>query len=132
MGRWWRRIDERRMLAFVAAEDEDGGEREVGIPVSFEVCGTCEGKGRHVNPSVDAHGITGDEWAQWSFEERETYLSGGYDVECYECAGKRVVPVPAEARMTGEQKEALEQATDFAWERLDDHRTRLMESGIHD
>jgi hypothetical protein len=131
MGRWWKRVDERRMVAIILAENEDGEEREVEIPVEFEVCGTCEGKGKHVNPSIDSHGITEDEWGQWSPEEQETYLSGGYDVECYECSGKRVVPVPAESRMTDEQKTALEYATDFCWERLDDHRTQLMESGIH-
>lgn len=132
MGRWWKRVDERRMIAIVLAEGEDGEEREVEIPVEFEICGTCEGKGRHVNPSIDAHGITEDEWSQWSSEEQETYLSGGYDVECHECAGKRVVPVPAEARMTDEQKSALERATDMCWERLEDYRTSLMEDGIHD
>lgn len=132
MGGWWRRIDERRMVAFLRVCDEEGNEIEVEIPVEFEVCGTCEGKGRHVNPSIDANGITEDEWGQWSYDEQETYLSGGYDVECYECDGKRVVPVPVESRMTDEQKEAFEFATDQRFERLADHRSYLMESGILD
>lgn len=132
MGRWWQRVDERRMVAIVLAEDEEGEEREIEIPVEFEVCSTCGGKGKHANPSVDAHGITEDEWGQWSPEEQESYLSGGYDVECYECAGRRVVPVPVMARMTDEQKDALGRATDLCRDRLMDHRTRMLESGIHD
>jgi len=129
MGHWWARLDEKRMVAFVVGED---GETEVEIPIAFEVCSTCDGQGRHTNPAIDAHGITEDEWGQWDSEEQEFYMSGGYDVECHECAGKRVVPVPAEARMTDEQKDALEFATDRQYERLADYRTQLMESGILD
>lgn len=129
MGCWWSRIDERRMVTFVIDKD---GDAEVEIPITFEVCGTCEGKGRHTNPSIDAHGITEDEWGQWDPEEQDLYISGGYDVECNECAGKRVVPIPDETRMTDEQKDALEFTTDQQYERLSDYRTQLMESGIHD
>jgi len=132
MGRWWKRIDERRMVAIVLVEGEDVCESEVEIPIEFGVCATCEGKGKHVNPAIDAHGITEDEWGQWSSDEQEDYLSGGYDVECHECAGRRVEPIPDEARMTDEQKDALEFATDRQYERLADHRTCLMESGICD
>jgi hypothetical protein len=128
MGHWWKHLDEKKMVAIVIGENET----EVEIPITFDVCDTCEGKGTHVNPSIDAHGITEDEWCQWNSGEQEFYMSGGYDVECYECAGKRVVPVPAESRMTNEQKAALEFATDCQYERLTDHRTYLMESGISD
>jgi RecJ-like exonuclease len=132
MGHWWNRIDERRMVAIILVDDGEGCETEVEIPIEFDVCDTCEGKGTHVNPSIDAHGITEDEWGQWDSDEQEFYMSGGYDVECHECAGKRVIPVPAETRMTDEQKTALEYATDCQYERLADHRTYLMESGIPD
>ena len=132
MGNWWTRLDEGRMVALILIDDGEGEEREVEIPVEFEVCGTCEGKGRHVNPSIDAHGITEDEWGQWSDDEQDLYLSGGYDVECHECAGRRVVPVPVEARMTDEQKDALKHAIDQQHEQLSDYRTQLMESGIYD
>lgn len=128
MGHWWVRLDEKRMVAFVVGED---GETEAEIPVAFEVCGTCDGQGRHTNPAIDAHGISEEEWDhEWSPDERELYMGGGYDVQCTECGGKRVVPVPTEARMTDEQKDALEFATDRQYERLADHRTFLMESGL--
>ncbi len=132
MGHWWTRIDEKRMLAFVELDDGESEPREVGIPIEFGVCGTCGGKGRHVNPSIDAHGITGDEWAQWSPDEQEAYLSGGYDMDCHECGGKRVVPMPAEERLTAEQRDALEHVRELARERLEDHRTTMREMGIWD
>ena len=70
--------------------DENGC---VILPMKFKVCSTCNGKGTHVNPSIDSHGITEEEWNRdWSYEEQETYLSGGYDIACYECHGEKVVP----------------------------------------
>lgn len=77
----------------------------------YEVCGTCDGKGSHVNPDIDCGGISGDDpfWEDdydydddWDYcddddgPQRQTsrYMRGDYDVACYECGGKRVVPVP--------------------------------------
>lgn len=61
------------------------------IHLKWEVCGTCEGKGSHVNPSIDAHGLSHDD-----FEEdpgfEEDYFSGVYDVKCYECGGRTTSP----------------------------------------
>jgi hypothetical protein len=63
------------------------------FPMKYVVCGLCNGTGKHVNPSIDAHGITAEEWDRdWDYDDREMYMSGGYDVQCYECHGKRVVP----------------------------------------
>lgn len=65
----------------------------VTLPMKFSVCPLCNGKGSHVNPSIDAHGISSDEWDRdWDYEEREMYMNGGYNVTCYECDGRRVVP----------------------------------------
>lgn len=63
------------------------------VPAKFDLCPLCSGRGRH-SLSVDGHGITQSEWENdWSFEEQETYLRGGYDSTCEECQGKRVIPV---------------------------------------
>jgi len=72
---------------------EEGAEIEesVRFPAKYEVCETCNGKGKHVNPSIDSHGITASEFAE-DPDFREEYMSGAYDVPCYECEGKRVVP----------------------------------------
>lgn len=69
-------------------EDFDG---VLDVEAHYEVCPTCEGHGKHVNPSIDSNGLTAED-----FEEdpdfREEYMSGSYDVTCYQCGGKRVVP----------------------------------------
>lgn len=51
------------------------------------VCPTCNGRGRHVNPSIDAHGISSSEFDEDPQFEEE-YKSGAYDVSCYECGGR--------------------------------------------
>lgn len=58
----------------------------------FAVCPTCEGRGTHVNPSIDAHGITAEEMDELGDDFREDYMGGVYDVACAECNGLRVVP----------------------------------------
>jgi hypothetical protein len=75
------------------SETEEGDEVEIFLPTKKEVCGRCHGEGKHVNPSIDGNGITGEEWSEWGDEERETYMSGGYDVTCEECDGANVVTV---------------------------------------
>lgn len=90
---WWTALDERRMKATV--EDDEGEETEVDFV--WAICGTCDGKGTHVNPAIDSHGIGADEWAEdWAEDERDGYMNGRYDVQCAECKGNRVVPDVAE------------------------------------
>lgn len=84
----WFEFDEKRMQ--IRFEPEEG--EEIEASAQFVVCGVCDGKGSHVNPSIDAHGITGEEWAEWGDDEKESYLAGGYDVPCNRCGGRRVVP----------------------------------------
>lgn len=83
-------FDEKTMTIRFEFEAEDD-DVEVTVPAKFEVCGTCDGKGTHVNPNIDHQGITPEE-----FDEdprfREDYFAGHYDVPCNECHGRRVVP----------------------------------------
>lgn len=75
----------------------DDDDNELQITTAKEVCPTCRGEGTHVNPSIDGNGITADEWNyEWGEEEKEMYLSGGYDVVCNHCGGKNVIDVPDE------------------------------------
>jgi hypothetical protein len=67
--------------------DEQGDEHE--LPTRFEVCGRCDGKGTHVNPSVDEHGISPEEFRD-DPDFEEAYFGGVYDVTCYDCRGERV------------------------------------------
>ena len=87
--------------------DEDGDDLE--IPAAYVVCGRCSGKGSHVNPNIDGHGISSEEWERdWDDDSREMYLSGGYDVCCEECHGQRVTLEADWERMSVDEKKALE------------------------
>lgn len=104
---WWDSIDENRMIATV---DFEGEGEETEVPIKYEVCGVCNGKGSHVNPSIDSHGISAEEWSEeWDEEEREMYVSGGYDVPCVECEGKRVVAAIDEERADPEVIKKVEE-----------------------
>lgn len=82
-------------------------EQMITLPAKFIVCDVCNGKGSHVNPAIDAHGITQEEYSTWSHEEKDDYFNGGYDVPCMTCHGRRVVPVIDEANIKDDQKELL-------------------------
>lgn len=77
-----RDVDEQKMV--IRWEQDDEGEAVMHeFPARFEVCPTCEGRGTHVNPSIDASGYYPDEDDD-----------NGYDYEasaCGTCHGKRVV-----------------------------------------
>jgi hypothetical protein len=88
-----RRIDEDRMVEIVTIMDDDGyGEEDHELPIKFEVCHICDGRGKHVNPSIDSHGIGAEEFYE-DPDFAEEYMSGAYDVPCYCCGGRRVAAV---------------------------------------
>lgn len=107
--------------------EDDDVEFEIDLPAKFEVCGTCEGKGTHVNRNIDGNGLTRED-----FEEdpdfEEAYFRGDYDVQCEECGGARVVPVVDEDRCHPKllklwqddcQAQAEMDAEDRYWRRLE-------------
>jgi len=108
------KFDEKRMVAILPAIDPEteepfeeplGAGEAVEVPVTFEVCSTCDGKGSHVDPSIDASGFCPED-----ADDTEAYFSGAYDVPCYGCGGKRVEPVlpdPDKEGLTEEQRAAL-------------------------
>lgn len=94
-GDWYKSLDESRMKAVVilyGSDDEGDFDEEVEVPVKFEVCSTCDGKGHHVNPSIDAGGISAEQFHD-DPDFAEEYFSGAYDVPCYGCGGRRVEAV---------------------------------------
>lgn len=110
----------------IVLEDDDG--LEITLPTKFEVCPACEGKGHHDHPAF-ANGISAEDWNnEWDDEERESYLSGRYDVPCTECGGLRVVPVPDEERMDERMKKLWQQELDYRAELR--HEQHLRERGI--
>ena len=85
------RFDPRTMTGTVRLYDDAGEETEAELHARYEVCDTCDGRGHHTNPSVDAGGLDTEDMDD---EDMNAYFDGRYDVACYECKGKRVVPVP--------------------------------------
>lgn len=89
-----RDVDEKRMVIRWEYEDDEGETATHEFNARFEVCPSCDGKGTHVNPSIDASGYYPDE-DEWGFDEDAEYGTpyerGVYDVPCGTCAGKRVV-----------------------------------------
>jgi len=115
--------------------NDEGDETEVSLPAKFEVCGTCQGRGSHVNPSIDSQGITQEEFNQ-DPDFEEAYFAGAYDVTCNECGGLRVTPVVDVDSLKGEALASFE-----AWTKQEDARaredradayTRRMECGGYD
>lgn len=107
-------VDEREKIGVVILENEDGDEEEHQFPIKFEVCPVCEGTGSHVNPDIDAHGLSREDFDNDpGFEE--DYFSGVYDVSCNRCHGKRVVPEINREILNPVQKEILA-ACEVQWE----------------
>lgn len=111
-------VDEKRMKAVLRFPnyDDDSGEYEIPMRIKFEVCGTCDGRGKHVNPSIDAGGISGEDFDR-DPEFRRDYFDGQYDVQCYECKGERVVAVPDP--QTDDEREAMKKYEAWMQEEAD-------------
>lgn len=92
---WWKAI--RGSEALIDSYDSP----ERWVRVTFEVCPICRGKGKHVNPSIDAHGLTRDDFDEDPEFERG-YWAGDYDVRCNLCGGEKVVPVPVDPEVITE------------------------------
>lgn len=104
---------------------------EFEIPLCWQICSNCDGNGEHTNRNIDGNGITASEWENdWDEEERETYMSGGYDVTCKECGGTGKVYGPNYDAMTQAQTEILENHLNVSAQMdYEDAYTRRMESG---
>jgi hypothetical protein len=76
-----------KQRATVKVYDDDDTELEVVLPAHWEVCGTCEGRGSHVNPSIDCNGLSAEDFAE-DPDFAEEYMSGRFDVTCYGCNGR--------------------------------------------
>ena len=59
-------------------EDNEGNEVSHTLPTKFEVCGTCGGRGSHVNPSIDCGGLSSDDFDE-DPDFRDAYFNGSYD-----------------------------------------------------
>ena len=97
---------------------------EVQLPTKWEVCDLCNGKGTHVNPSIDCGGLTSEDFDQ-DPDFAEMYMDGVYDQTCNRCEGRTTIAVPDFELMSEVEREAYkaheaqedELAQEEAWER---------------
>jgi len=122
-GKWYDRFDSDSMTIFVTMYNDEDEEEEVAFPARYEVCGLCDGRGSHVNPSIDSEGISAEEFYE-DPDFAEEYHRGTYDVSCYRCGGNRVEPVVDEACC---EKESLKRLDSYLKSRSDDIRERESE-----
>lgn len=119
--RWFSSLDRKAMKATAVIEREDDDEaiyeETLEVPFEWQVCPACQGKGSHVNPSVDCCGLSADDFRE-DPEFAEDYCSGAYDITCNECGGERLVPVMCETSANEEQKKAITSIRDWHSERL--------------
>lgn len=102
------------------------GVEEIELPVKMAVCPRCDGKGTHVNPAIDGHGISPEEFRD-DPEFGEAYFRGDYDVRCETCDGRNVVPVPDWAKMPPEHVKAYKKQIDEeAADRIEAEQERRM------
>jgi len=67
------------------------------LPSKRVVCPQCDGTGKHVNPAIDGHGLSADDFAE-DPDFAESYFSGVYDVRCELCNGNNVIDEVDEER----------------------------------
>lgn len=109
---WYHHFDAKRMVITLIDPDYLESDEQINeVPACFEVCETCNGKGSHVNPSIDSHGLSREDFDEDS-DFAEDYFSWRYDVQCSECHGRRVVPVVDESRASAAQQQAAEDVAD--------------------
>ncbi len=88
--------------------DEDGCDSEVELPTHWVVCPVCEGKGKHVNPSIDCNGISPEAFAE-DPDFAEDYMRGTYDQTCNKCGGRTTIPAVDLDALDDAQRKAYEQ-----------------------
>jgi hypothetical protein len=139
MGDWYSSIDNNSLTATVKRTVYDSDDNEVEetftVPFKFVVCDLCNGRGTHVNPSIDSNGLTSEDFDQ-DDDFRESYFSGAYDVLCCKCHGNKVAPQYDESRAKPDVKEKMkaysEYLQDVAEDMVSDAYTRRMENGGYD
>ena len=111
--KWYRELNESNMKALFIDPDTN---EEIWVNFEWDICQTCGGRGVHVNPSIDCNGITMEEFAEDPYFYEE-YRNRSFDVVCYECKGKRVVPVCDDERVNKWRQEEVDCQSIYAAEK---------------
>ena len=89
----------------------------MAISDKWMICTLCDSRGSYVNPAIDSHGLTAEDFAE-DPGFAEDYKSGVFDVPCRECGGFDKVLKADHERLMQERQEAAEE-----------RRTRMAEDG---
>jgi len=79
------------------------------FPAKWAICWQCRGEGKIVNPSIDGHGLSSDDFRE-DPDFAEDYFGGKYDIRCPDCKGAGKKLEPNEDVMTDQKRESL-----YAW-----------------
>lgn len=119
---WWEVLDDGPMTATVwiplplpANPLMEYEEELITVPFTWAVCDRCEGKGTHVNPSIDCDGLTREDFDD-DPDFADSYRAGEYDVPCAACQGRRVMPQTDDPRVLAKQGELAAYARESARE----------------
>ena len=91
--RWWNEVSpDRRKVTLRDGFLEDLEEVEKKwYHIKWVVCTMCQGRGEYVNPSIDSHGLTREDFDE-DPDFKEDYISGIYNMPCELCGGRSVEP----------------------------------------
>lgn len=92
--------------------DGEGCDLEIELPAKWEVCGRCNGNGKHVNPAIDGNGLSREDFDE-DPDFEESYFRGDYDMKCEECDGRTTVVEIDEATC---RAQGLEKELSMYWE----------------
>lgn len=73
-------------------------------PTTWAICDVCQGDGKTVNPSIDAGGLSAEDFYD-DPDFAEDYFSGVHDVSCGHCGGSGKVKIIDRSRMSDEALE---------------------------
>ncbi len=96
---------------------------------NYVICHVCEGHGMMDNPAF-SNGITSSEWQEWGDEDKESYMSGAYDVTCTCCNGSGKLRVPNVAALTFAEKRELVEKRRERREVRESYRIEAMERAM--
>lgn len=69
---------------------DDGEITRCRIAYEWEICESCRGDGYH---SKHLGVISHEQWNEWSDQDQDFYMSGGYDKKCDRCDGSGKIKV---------------------------------------
>jgi hypothetical protein len=115
-------------------ETRSGKLIERKLPTYNEVCGRCQGTGRHLRSGMEGVAYTVEDFAD-DPDFEEAYFGGRYDIPCQDCYGVNVVPVVDEDSLTRSEARFWAQVQRVERMRLrfeeEDRHLMFLENGGH-